>query len=153
MAPRTVEIAGAGLAGLTLGTRLAQLGWKVRLHERNKELRMFGAGIWMWESGLKCLAMLGADTQALTRARVIDEWRVVDQHGTTLMSRRFSEADRMLLPPRADLYEALIARAEHYGVDIVTSSLAVSMSADGVLVMEDGSEYKADLVVAADGAY
>lgn len=153
MARRTVEIAGAGLAGLTLGTRLAQLGWRVRLHERNNELRMFGAGIWLWESGLKCLAMLGADDQALARARVIDEWRVVDQHGTTLMSRYFSETERMLLPPRADLYEALIARAEHYGVDIVTSSLVVGMSADGVLLMEDGSECKADLVVAADGAY
>lgn len=153
MAQRTAEIAGAGLSGLTLATRLAQLGWKVRLHERNHELRMFGAGIWLWESGLKTLDMLGAFEHATCRARTIDEWRIVDEHGSTLMTRRFSPTDRMLLPPRADLYEALIRQAQTYGVDIVTSSLAVGMSADGRLQMEDGSELQADLVVAADGAY
>jgi len=150
---RTAEIAGAGLSGLTLATRLAQLGWRVRLHERNSELRMFGAGIWLWESGLKTLEMLGAFDAATAHARTIDEWKIVDERGVTLMSRRFTPDDRMLLPPRADLYEALIQQARHYGVEIVTSSLAIGMSADGRLQMEDGTELKADLVVAADGAY
>ena len=42
MATKHAEVAGAGLAGLMAATRLAQLGWSVRLHERNSELRMFG---------------------------------------------------------------------------------------------------------------
>ena len=42
---RTVEIAGAGLSGLALAVRMAQLGWQVTLHEKNDDLRMFGAGI------------------------------------------------------------------------------------------------------------
>lgn len=153
MTKRTAEIAGAGLSGLTLATRLAQLGWQVRLHERNPELRMFGAGIWLWESGLKTLEMIGAYDQATAKARVINEWKIEDERGRVLMSRRFSPGFRMLLPPRADLYEALITQAVAAGVDIVTSSLAVGMSADGALTMEDGRELKADLVVAADGAY
>ena len=51
MVERVAEIAGAGLSGLALATRLAQLGWRVRLHERNSDLRMFGAGIWLWGNG------------------------------------------------------------------------------------------------------
>jgi 2-polyprenyl-6-methoxyphenol hydroxylase-like FAD-dependent oxidoreductase len=143
---RTAEIAGAGLSGLVLATRLAQLGWKVRLHERNPELRMFGAGIWIWESGLRTLETLGAFEQATARARSIAEWRIADPNGRVLMSRRTTPDDRLLLPPRADLYES-------FDVDIETSSLAVGVSPDGRLQMENGKEYKADLVVAADGAY
>lgn len=153
MAHRTAEIAGAGLAGLTLATRLAQFGWEVRLHERNPELRMYGAGIWLWESGLRTLEQLGAFPQATERARTIREWRIADQHGRPLMSRRTSAADRLLLPPRADLYAALIARAEHYGVDIRTSSVVTSISPGGTMDFADGRSSSADLVVAADGAY
>lgn len=150
---RTAEIAGAGLSGLLLATRLAQLGWQVRLHERNPDLRMFGAGIWIWESGLRALEVIGAYDQAVARARTIAEWRIADPNGRVLMSRRTTSSDRLLLPPRADLYEALIAQAEFFGVDIRTSSTAVSVTGDGVMQMVDGTEYKADLVVAADGAY
>lgn len=153
MVRRKAEIAGAGLAGLTLATRLAQLGWEVRLHERNPELRMYGAGIWLWESGLRTLEQLGAFGQATARARVIREWRIADSRGRALMSRYTGAHDRLLLPPRADLYEALIARAEHYGVDIRTSSVVTGISPAGKMDFADGRSSSADLVVAADGAY
>lgn len=153
MRPKTAEIAGAGLSGLTLAVRLAQLGWKVRLHERNPELRMFGAGIWLWESGLRTLETIGAFDYATRQARTIKEWKIVDELGRTLMSRPTTSADRLLLPPRADLYEALIQQAQSFGVEIETSSLAVNGDADGTLILENGKELKADLVVVADGAY
>jgi 2-polyprenyl-6-methoxyphenol hydroxylase-like FAD-dependent oxidoreductase len=153
MAKRTVEIAGAGLAGLAVGVRLAQLGWKVRMHERNPELRMFGAGIWLWENGLKSLRMLGAYDAATQRAKHIREWRICDPHGRVLMSRLCVPGDGMLLPPRADLYQALIDRAAELGVDIETSSVVADASADGRITLQNGKEYHADLVIAADGAY
>lgn len=150
---RTAEIAGAGLSGLLLATRLAQLGWDVTLHERNEELRMFGAGIWIWESGLRALETIGAFDEATARARNIAEWQIADPKGRVMMSRRTTPSDRLLLPPRADLYEALIAQATQFGVDIKTSSTVVGMSAQGELEVADGSKRKADLVIAADGAY
>src|ERR1700730_2500987 len=73
---RNVEIVGAGLAGLAAACRFAQLGWRVALHERSNESGMFGAGIWLWESGLKTLTVLGAFEQATARARTIKEWRI-----------------------------------------------------------------------------
>ena len=43
---RHVEIAGAGLAGLACAAALAQRGWKVRVHEKSKQLREIGAGLY-----------------------------------------------------------------------------------------------------------
>lgn len=152
MKQRTCEIGGAGLAGLAMAAGLAQNGWKVVLHERSSELRMFGAGIWVWESGLKVLEMLGALEHSTRRSRVIREWRVADERGGVLARIPFNEDERLFLPLREDLYDALIARCRHHGVDIRTSSEAVAMRSDGTLVMANGEERKADLVIAADGA-
>jgi 2-polyprenyl-6-methoxyphenol hydroxylase-like FAD-dependent oxidoreductase len=153
MRERCAEIAGAGLAGLALAVRLAQLGWRVVLHERNAELRMFGAGIWLWENGLRSLKVLGAYDAALARAKTIKEWRICDGTGRVLMSRPMTPDDRLLLPPRADLYQALIDRAYALGVDIKTSSHVASATPDGVLILQSGEERRADLVVGADGAF
>ena len=153
MSKRVVEIAGAGLSGLALAVRMAQLGWTVRLHERNPDLRMFGAGIWLWENGLKSLELMGAYAAAVRSAKTIREWRITDGKGNILMRRPMKPDDRLLLPPRADLYQALIDRAVAEGVEIFTSSVVSSVRQEGVLILESGEERRADLVVAADGAY
>jgi 2-polyprenyl-6-methoxyphenol hydroxylase-like FAD-dependent oxidoreductase len=153
MKQQTAEIAGAGLSGLALAARLAQLGWRVRLHERSSDLRMFGAGIWLWENGLKSLEILGVLDAATARARVIKEWRIADGRGNVLMSRPMTSKDRLLLPPRADLYQALIDRVQELGVEICTSSVAAAARPEGVLVLESGEECPADLIIAADGAH
>jgi 2-polyprenyl-6-methoxyphenol hydroxylase-like FAD-dependent oxidoreductase len=150
---RHVEIAGAGLAGLCAAARFSQLGWSVTLHERAKDLRMFGAGIWLWESGLRTLAIIGAYDEALARARTIKTWQIVDGRGSVLMSRPMLPNDRMLLPPRADLYQALINRCVANGVEIITSSVVTEVRPEGSLVQEGGKERKADLVIVANGAY
>ncbi len=150
---RTVEIAGAGLAGLCAAARFSQLGWKVALHERAPDLRMFGAGIWLWESGLKTLTVLGAFDQAMARARRIREWRIVDGQGDVLMSRPMTDTDRMLLPPRADLYQALIDRCVANGVEIITNSVVTEVRPEGTLVTAAGMTRRADLILVANGAY
>ena len=153
MTQRSVDIIGAGLAGLVAANRFAQLGWKTRIHERNAELRMFGAGIWIWESGLKTLETIGCYDQAMKNARVIREWQIRDGRGRLLMSRPTTPDDRLLLPPRADLYQALIDGAIRRGVTIETSSFVTGVGPDGSLGFEDGRRLTSDLVVVADGAY
>ena len=152
MNSRRAEIAGAGIAGMSAAVRLAQLGWDVVLHERNDDVRAFGAGIWLWENGLKSLEILGAYDATVARAKIIKEWRLVDEDGEVMFSRP-APNDRFLLPPRADLYQALFDRATAEGVEIRTQSNAVEAKPEGVLVMESGEERAADLIVAADGAY
>lgn len=153
MPTRHAEIAGAGLGGLATSIALAQRGWSVRVHERSDTLRMFGAGIWLWENGLRSLAALGVEKEATRRARRIETLVAKDQFGRPLMQRSFGDKDRMLLPPRADLYDALIARAQQLDVEILTGSLAVAARAEGTLELDNGKALDADLVVAADGVF
>ncbi len=54
------EIAGAGFAGLAAAIALHQRGWSVRVHEKEAELRAFGAGIFIWENGQRVLQAIGA---------------------------------------------------------------------------------------------
>ena len=54
------EIAGAGFAGLTAAIALHRRGWSVRVHEKDAELCAFGAGIFIWENGLRVLHAIGA---------------------------------------------------------------------------------------------
>ena len=62
---RHVEIAGGGFTGLTMGTALAQAGWTARVHERTEDIRAFGAGIWIWDNGVRVLKAIGAADDAL----------------------------------------------------------------------------------------
>ena len=153
MPTRHAEIAGAGLGGLAASIALAQRGWTVRVHERSDTLRMFGAGIWLWENGLRSLAALGVEREATKRAVRIETLVAKDEQGRVLMHREFGAKDRMVLPPRADLYDALIARAAELDVEIVTNSLAVAARPDGELELDSGKVLSADLVVAADGVF
>jgi 2-polyprenyl-6-methoxyphenol hydroxylase-like FAD-dependent oxidoreductase len=138
---------------LATSIALAQRGWSVRVHERADTLRMFGAGIWLWENGLRSLAALGVEKEATQRARRIETLVAKDQTGRALMRRSFGDKDRMMLPPRADLYDALIARAEQLDVEIRTSSQAVAARAEGELELDSGKVLVADLVIAADGVF
>ena len=65
---RHAEIAGAGFAGLTAACALAQRGWSVRVHERGQRLRTTGAGIYIYENGLRVLAAVGAYEEAVKGA-------------------------------------------------------------------------------------
>lgn len=150
---RVAEVAGAGLGGLAVATALARRGWQVRVHERAPELRMFGAGIWLWENGLRSLRLIGAEDQAVRDAKQIKEWAVVDSAGGDLFRRSFTDDDKMVLPVRADLYRALIDTAEAVGVEIVVDSPVEGADPEGILVLADGTRLPADLVVAADGAH
>jgi 2-polyprenyl-6-methoxyphenol hydroxylase-like FAD-dependent oxidoreductase len=150
---RRAEVAGAGLAGLAVGAALARRGWQVRIHERAPDLRMFGAGIWLWENGLRSLRLIGAEGSAVQNAKQIKEWLVVDDQGGELFRREFTDDDKMILPVRADLYQALIDAASSAGAEIVTNSTVADADPDGTLILADGQRLTADLVVAADGAF
>lgn len=149
--PRDAVVSGGGLAGLFVSTALAQRGWSVRVHEQASELRMFGAGIWLWENGLRALEAIGVLDAAVYRGQRMSAWEIRDHRGRLLRRRETYPFDRLIVPPRADVYEALIAGAREAGVEIITSSKAVRAHRDGAIEFADGSTERANLIVAADG--
>ena len=146
---RHAEVAGAGFAGLTAGIALARAGWSVRLHERNDQLRDFGAGILLWRNAMLALEVIGV--APAIRAHGV----VPDAYATSLDGEMF--APELAGYPywaitRPKLHELLSDAAKGAGVDIRTGSEAVGADPAGALLTAGGKRWEADLVVGADGA-
>jgi 2-polyprenyl-6-methoxyphenol hydroxylase-like FAD-dependent oxidoreductase len=148
---RHAEIAGAGFAGLTAACALAQRGWSVRVHERGQRLRTTGAGIYIYENGLRVLAAVGAYAAAIEGAPFAHTREVRDDRNRVISVHRW-EGSRVFSIVRQTVINALAAAAERAGAEIVTGSVATAASADGELLLADGRRLKADLIVGADGS-
>src|SRR6185436_15365594 len=151
MAKRHVEIIGAGFAGLVAACAFAQRGWSVRVHERADELRTTGAGIYIYENGLRVLEALGAYTEAVKGAPVANTREVRDDRNRVVSVHRWDNSDRVFSIVRQQVINALAAAARRSGAEIVTGSAAVAATSSGELVLADGGRVQADLVVGADG--
>lgn len=122
----------------------------MRVHERSERLRTAGAGINLYENGLRVLEALGALEDAVrdgARAR-LRETR--DENDRLLSTHPWGEA-RVYGVLRQRLVDALAAAARRAGAEIVTGSEGASALPAGELVLSNGHSVKADLVIAADG--
>jgi 2-polyprenyl-6-methoxyphenol hydroxylase-like FAD-dependent oxidoreductase len=148
---RHAEIAGGGFAGLTAACALAQRGWSVRVHERGERLRTTGAGIYIYENGLRVLTAVGAYDAAVQGAPLAHTREVRDDRNRVISVHRWV-GSRVFSIVRQTVINALAAAATRAGAEIVTASTAVGASAEGELVLADGRRLRADLIVAADGS-
>jgi len=65
---RTVYVAGAGIAGLTLALALAKFGATVVVLERNDGIQEVGAGLQVSPNARRVLNQLGLDRQIASRS-------------------------------------------------------------------------------------
>jgi 2-polyprenyl-6-methoxyphenol hydroxylase-like FAD-dependent oxidoreductase len=149
------EVAGAGIAGLAAAAALAQRGWSVTVHERDPEIRAFGAGIFIYENGLRVLEALGALDAAMEGALPIHRRETRDGRNRLVGEVRIDQrrTGRVVTIERQRLLNALRGAAEYAGAEIRTSSAAVGADEEGRLHFADGSARRCDLVVAADGVH
>lgn len=148
-AQRRAEVAGAGFAGLTVATALAQQGWSVRVHEKNDSLRDFGAGILIWRNAMLSLEALGI-ADRIKEAGMVPETYETDLHGKRV-SAELNGFPYWAIP-RPKLHEILTNAAIEAGVELVTNSEVVSATTDGTITLKDGTVHRADLIVGSDGA-
>jgi 2-polyprenyl-6-methoxyphenol hydroxylase-like FAD-dependent oxidoreductase len=151
MSKRHAEIVGAGFAGLTAACALAQRGWSVRVHERADRLRTTGAGIYIYENGLRVLEAVGAYDAAVKGAPFAHTREVRDGSDRLISVHRWA-GSRVFSVVRQNVINALAEAARSAGVEIVTESAAVSATPDGELTLANGQRLKADLIVGADGS-
>ncbi len=152
MTQRHAEIAGAGFAGLTAACALAQRGWSVRVHERAEKLRTTGAGIYIYENGLRVLEAVGAYDAAVAGANPAHMREVRDERGRVISVHRWDANVRAFSIVRQRVINALAAVAADAGVEIATGSVVAGANTAGELVLADGRRLRADLVIAADGS-
>ena len=149
--PGRVEIVGAGFAGLTAACALAQRGWSVRVHERAERLRTAGAGIYIYENGLRVLEALGAYGHAVAGAPIVHTREVRDHRNRLVAIHRWDATSRVFSIVRQQVINALAAAASMHGAEIVTGSEAIAATPSGELILADGRRFCADLVLACDG--
>ena len=152
---RTAEIAGAGLAGLSIAAALAQQGWKVRVHEKGVELREIGAGLYLYENALNALRTIGVYDQVAQSGVSFPLPRRLYDHNHRLvrMGREKDRLPELIVVLRTELHRMLSECALSAGVEIVTNSQALGASSEGCLEFSHGFGDKADLVVGADGVF
>jgi 2-methyl-3-hydroxypyridine 5-carboxylic acid dioxygenase len=146
---RHAEIAGAGFAGLTVATALAQRGWSVRLHEQSDQVRDFGAGILIWRNAMLSLDLIGVGATVRGHSQVPDFYET--QLNGRLVSRELPGYPYWAMT-RPRLHHTLAEAARAAGVEIVTGSRITGADPRGCLLRADGSAHKADLVIGSDGA-
>ncbi len=143
------QVAGAGFAGLTAAIALRQNGWDVTLHEKDSELRAFGAGIYLWHNGLRVLEGIDALNDVLHGTHTPPAYETWMQNKS--VSKETFNGLPWRIMTRAHLHNALVKRAKEVGVTVRTNSEAVSAEADGRLTLQTGEVLEADLIVGADG--
>lgn len=151
MKKRHAEIVGAGFAGLTAACALAKRGWTVRVHERAERLRTAGAGIYIYENGLRVLEAVGA-CEASIKGAPLAHTREIRDECDRLISVHKWKGSRVYSVVRQNVINALADVARKAGVEIVTGSTATSATSDGDLTLAHGRTIRADLIVGADGS-
>src|SRR6185436_7241744 len=130
MTKRHAEIVGAGFAGLTAACALAQRGWSVRVHERAARLRTTGAGIYIYENGLRVLEAVGAFEAAVKGAPFAHTREVRDDQNRTISTHRW-QGSRVYSIVRQTVINALADAATKAGAKIVTNSTAFAADSAG----------------------
>src|SRR2546428_1583926 len=144
---RSGEIVGGGFAGLTAACALAQRGWRVRVHERADRLRTAGAGINVYENGLRVLEALGACEDTIRDAARARLRETRDQHDRLLSIHHWDVRVYGVLRQR--MIDALAAAARRAGAEIHTSSEGISATPAGELQLANGEQLTAGLIGAA----
>ena len=149
---RHAAIAGGGFAGLVAAIALSQRDWTVRVHEKGEALRAFGAGIFIWENGLRVLKAIGAYDDVIAGSHEAKVYEVRDR-GEVVDRTEFSaeRGDRMMTMTRQTLYSAILAVAEREEIEFGLNSEVTGATPDGEVSTGNGGRYRADLVVGADG--
>lgn len=153
MSTRRLEISGAGFAGLTAAAAFAQRGWDVRVHEQGESLRTAGAGIFVFENGLKVLKAIGAYEAAVAGAHEAPARETRDARNRVLARIPSGVGARVVTVVRQQLLEAVADAAVRAGARVVMNSRVLSAGADGSVLLANGEQLQADLVIAADGVH
>ena len=153
MTKLTAAVAGGGIGGLATAAALAQRGWEVTVYERQDELRAVGAGIYIWENGLRVLEAIGAFELATKNAFHGTHFEQRDNTGSIIDSAPIGGGNRLLTVPRSQLLAALAKVCEKAGVNIATNVEITGATARGELFFAGGGSERADLAVGVDGVW
>lgn len=158
-----IAVAGAGVAGLTAALCLVRQGYSVHLFEKSDSFTEIGAGIQLSPNAMRVLHRM--DLAEAVKAHAIAPEAIdlrVGANGRLLTSLPLGEACRKrygapyLVVHRADLMHVLVNAAHlEPGLEITTDAEInhVQSGSDDVAFTAAGRQFKAGLLLAADGIH
>lgn len=158
----TVLIAGAGIAGLSLGLTLHQIGVPFRIFEATREIRPLGVGINLQPNAVRELFDLGLEQELDAIGVRTRQYGFYSKHGLRIWEEPRGTWAGYNWPQYSVhrgklqmlLHDALVARA---GADcVVTGARATGFQTyedDALLALGSGDRITGDLVIAADGIH
>ena len=144
-------VVGAGIGGVTAAVALEGCGWQVLVLERSAELGEVGAGISVWPSSVAALEQLGV--VGVQKAAVTAGPAGLRQpNGRWVVEAPDLGVEIPVMIHRAQLHELITDRFGP-GVSVRTGITVTGVSQDdsGVTVRSAAEEFRAELVIAADG--
>lgn len=153
-----IIVVGAGIGGLSTALALALAGHKVTILESAAALAEIGAGVQLTPNTTRWLWEWGCGPDILATSALPGSFNVVDGKNDAVLGRvAFKDFEEKYGGPyvvihRADIHRILHEHALRAGVEVrLNSRVARYFAEEGRLVLVDGTEYAADLVVAVDG--
>ncbi|MFY0310919.1 flavin-dependent oxidoreductase [Leisingera sp. D0M16] len=158
----SILIAGGGIAGLTLGLTLHQIGVPFRIFEAARELKPMGVGINLQPNAVRELFDLGLERELAAIGVKTRQLGFYSKLGKTIWEEPRGMGAGYAWPQysvhRGELqmllYRALLDRA---GPDCLTTgarAIGFTNTSEGaVLLLEDGQRIDGTLAVAADGIH
>lgn len=156
----TVLIAGAGIAGLSMGLTLHQLDIPFRIYERVGEMRPLGVGINIQPNAVRELFDLGLQTQLEAIGVQTRQYGFYTKTGLEIWAEPRGLHAGYSWPQysihRGALQMLLLQEVQRRaGADAVVTGAGVlryeTGPHDATLVLSDGTRVQGDLAVAADG--
>lgn len=151
-------IVGAGVGGLVAAAALRRRGFEVVVFEQASRLRQQGTGLGLWTNAVAALRELGLGDLLEGIAEPVQRLVFLSAEGERLNEIRLDRITRRFSAPSVNVQrsELLSAVAREVGEEIITFGVhcvGFEQDAEGIAVrFVGGGEYRADLLVAADGA-
>ncbi|KAK3835606.1 MAG: hypothetical protein J3R72DRAFT_494074 [Linnemannia gamsii] len=160
-----VLIVGAGLSGLTLGAILQKSDIPYEIFERANEVKPLGSAMSFGAPTAPMFKQLGIYDEFVGLAKFNDsiqfcnekrevEYKMefpVDQDGT--LTTKLFGADSYIIA-RPELYDLMLRQVPKECISMGKKIISTVQDSNGVRIQcSDGSEYKGDILVGADGAY
>jgi 2-polyprenyl-6-methoxyphenol hydroxylase-like FAD-dependent oxidoreductase len=142
-------VVGAGIAGLAAAHALEDLGYRVRVLEREAGLRAEGAGISLWPNAVRALCSLGLGDVLDQCGYTLKDAITLAPNGDVLATMPLRRIEKRFGPlVSADRGELLAALRTSFDGEI---EYGVDVQAQNGRLWVNESPIEADLIVGADG--
>lgn len=150
---------GGGIGGLCTAIALQKKGFIVKVYESAPKLKPLGAGLGLAANAVKALTDIGIGTELMQAGAVLSSFEIMAESGQLITKTNSLEVSKKFgidnfTIHRADLHQILLSYLQPQTLELNKACKDFEQTAEGVRIFfKDGSEEKADYLIAADGIH